>query len=98
MKLVVVGINHKSAPVDIRERLAVPADSLKDALVYLSRYVRAGAILSTCNRTEVYAVGDSSGNAAQTLVTYLAEYHRLPAAEFAHYLYSYEDEEPVMHL
>ena len=98
MKLVVVGLNHKSAPVDVRERLAVPGESLKDALAFLGRYVSAGAILSTCNRTEVYAVADGDRDASQTLMEYLADYHRLPVAEFAHYLYSYQDDDTVRHL
>ena len=54
MSLVVTGVDHHTAPVDLRERLSVERDDLPKALQQLSEFVPQSAILSTCNRTEVY--------------------------------------------
>jgi glutamyl-tRNA reductase len=58
MHVIVVGLSHKTAPVEIREKLAVPESRLREALSRLCSYpgVREGLLLSTCNRVEVYAV------------------------------------------
>ena len=56
MLLHLLGVNHRSAPVEIRERLALSGTALDDALDLLGEYAAHGVILSTCNRTEVYAV------------------------------------------
>ena len=57
MHVIVVGLSHKTAPVEIREKLAVPESRLREALSRLCSYpgVREGLLLSTCNRVEVYA-------------------------------------------
>ena len=62
MHVIVVGISHKTAPVEIRERLAVPESRLGEALGRLCSYpgIREGLLLSTCNRVEVYAVVDAT--------------------------------------
>ncbi|MEK7300838.1 MAG: glutamyl-tRNA reductase, partial [Nitrospirota bacterium] len=60
MHLIVVGLSHKTAPVEIREKLAVPESRMGEALSRLTSYsgVKEGLLLSTCNRVEVYSVVD----------------------------------------
>ena len=60
MNLLVVGVNYRTAPVEIRERLAWSGERLNGALEKLSGYVTHGVILSTCNRTEVYTVAEKA--------------------------------------
>ena len=56
MKLVVVGVNHKTAPIALREKLAFASDDMPTALAQLSGITAASVIVSTCNRTEIYAL------------------------------------------
>lgn len=60
MHIIVVGLSHKTAPVEVREKLAVPESRLDEALARLRSYagIKEGFLLSTCNRVEVYAVVD----------------------------------------
>ena len=65
MSLIAVGLNHKTAPIPVLERLAISAEDLGKALNQLNNYehVLEGAILSTCNRIEVYARSAKSSGA-----------------------------------
>ena len=63
--LVVVGVNHKAAPVAVRERVAFRADELSSALARLCEGQSEATLLSTCNRTEIYAVGEAPDTAAR---------------------------------
>lgn len=99
MHLIVVGLNHRSAPIEVRERLTFAEHALPEALrALLARPgILEGAILSTCNRTEVYAaVRHAAGEGV--LVRFLTDHHHLPEAEFAGHLYVYRDLEAVHHL
>jgi glutamyl-tRNAGlu reductase-like protein len=73
--IVVVGSNHEYAPVDVREQLAFSGDRLVDGLDALQRRVPEGLILSTCNRTEIYAVGDSQDEVEAEIFGFLTGYH-----------------------
>ncbi len=94
MQLTAVGLNHQTAPLSIRERLAFAAASLPDALKALvgSHAAKEAVILSTCNRTELYCVGESDD-----VIRWLAGYHNLPAEQIEPYLYRYQTEEAVRH-
>ena len=59
-----VGLNHHTAPVEIREKVAVNANQLEESLEMLRQYIPNGIILSTCNRTEIYAAGDEPSEEA----------------------------------
>jgi glutamyl-tRNA reductase len=101
MKLVLLGINHKTAPVEVRERLAIPASRLADATRTLAHQpgVREGMILSTCNRVELVTAqegGDESRPA--DLLSFLHQYFALPAAMVEPHLYEYREREAVRHL
>jgi glutamyl-tRNA reductase len=100
MHLVLVGLSHKTAPVAIREKLTFPAQVQEDALNRLTRLdgVREATIVSTCNRTEVYAVTADEEGGVETVIDFLAGYHDLDRHELARYLYVITGETVVRHL
>ncbi len=77
-KIVVVGSNHEYAPIDVREQLAFSGDSLIHGLRVLHESVDEGLILSTCNRTEIYAVGDDPECVTSEIFEFLSGYHSVP--------------------
>ncbi|HGO8167520.1 TPA: glutamyl-tRNA reductase [Neisseria meningitidis] len=94
MQLTAVGLNHQTAPLSIREKLAFAAAALPKAVLNLARSNAAteAVILSTCNRTELYCVGDS-----EEIIRWLADYHSLPIEEIRPYLYALDMQETVRH-
>ncbi len=98
MAFVALGINHRTAPVDIRERVAFAPESLDAALCELVALpqVQEAAILSTCNRTELYCYLDEQN--IQPLIDWLSRYHRLSREQLLPYLYHYPDQEAVRHI
>ncbi|MRS12762.1 MAG: glutamyl-tRNA reductase [Actinobacteria bacterium] len=100
MHLVLVGLSHKTAPVAIREKLTFPAQVQEDALNHLSRIegIREAVIVSTCNRTEVYAVAANEDAGVDSVIGFLADYHDLDRHELARYLYIITGETVVRHL
>ena len=99
MPLITVGINHKTAPVAIREKVAFAPEKMFDALSSLINRDRANeaVIVSTCNRTELYcAVPD--GTSIKQIIQWLSEYHRIPAVELEQYCYAHQDDESVRHI
>jgi len=100
MAILVVGLNHKTAPVEIRERLALPERELKDSLAYLNNYpaLREKVILSTCNRVEIYAEAKEVEVGSENIKDFLSSYHRIPRQEFEQYLYTLYHREAITHL
>ncbi len=100
MKIRVLGLNHKSAPIEIREKVSFSAGSLDRALLALkkSTAVKENLILSTCNRTELYAVVDDKSAAQDPLAVFLADFHGLDPREIAQYLYEKSGRDAVSHL
>lgn len=100
MSVVVVGLNHNSAPVELLERLAIADDDLVKALHQLVNYehVLEGVVLSTCNRIEVYAVVSKFHGGAQDLRNFLAEFRHVAPEDFTDRLYTYHDEAALKHL
>ncbi|WP_332673814.1 glutamyl-tRNA reductase [Aromatoleum sp.] len=96
MQLYALGLNHHTAPLDIRERVAFQPERLDDALHDLTdaRRVREAAILSTCNRTELYFATEQPQLAAD----WLARFHRLPLADVSPYLYTYPQRDAIRHV
>ncbi|MDQ5946131.1 MAG: glutamyl-tRNA reductase, partial [Pseudomonadota bacterium] len=86
MALFTLGINHHTAPLSVREQVAFNADKLQHALTDLTRanVVREAAILSTCNRTEIYCAADNP----ETAVQWLAQYHAIDHGVIQPYLYT----------
>jgi len=95
MTLFALGLNHTTAPLPVRERVVFHVEKLFDALGELTRgkSVAEAAILSTCNRTELYLSAEQPQAAAQ----WLAEYHRLNPSEISPYLYTLPQERAVRH-
>ena len=81
--LFTLGLNHQTAPLAVRERVVFHVERLHEALDELKRgFAQEAAILSTCNRTELYVSGDTPSALAQ----WLARYHRVAPAELQPYL------------
>ena len=95
MQLYALGLNHHSAPVNIRERIAFQPDRLGQALHELTQVgAPEAAILSTCNRTELYfATRDP-----EKVADWLARFHRLNLDEISPYLYTFPDQDAVRHV
>ena len=94
MQLYTIGINHNTAPIAIREHVAFSGDNLRHALGDLTaRDATEAAILSTCNRTEIYV---QSGQ-AEPIVDWLAGYHKLDIASVQPYTYTFSNQEAVKH-
>ncbi|RRQ22382.1 glutamyl-tRNA reductase [Thiohalobacter thiocyanaticus] len=98
MSLIALGINHRTAPVDIRERVAFPAERMPEALRELTGLpgVQEGAILSTCNRTEIYCHLDQAEH--QPILDWLSAYHHLGREQLQPYVYVHPDLDAVKHL
>jgi len=97
MNFQLIGINHKTAPVEVRERLAVPDRKLPEALQQLMRVpgVGEGMILSTCNRVEVLV---QTKNGSTDLRKFLAQYFGLEPASYESHLYEYRQHEAIRHV
>lgn len=99
MKVLLTGLSHHTAPVEVREKLAIPEAELPDALRELRE--RSGAqealILSTCNRVEV-AVTAETAEAAARVTEFLAARQRVDAAWLAGFLYRHQDRDAIRHL
>lgn len=101
MPLVVLGINHTSAPVQVREKLAIGERELPRALASLCALegVSEGALLSTCNRTEVYAsLPADASDGENALAEWLAGWHNLGRHDFDGHLYCYRESAAAGHL
>jgi glutamyl-tRNA reductase len=93
--LFTLGLNHQTAPLAVRERVVFHVERLHEALAELKRgLAREAAILSTCNRTEVYVSADEKPD---ELARWLAGYHRLAPGELQPYLYTLPHERAVRH-
>ncbi|MCS6816041.1 MAG: glutamyl-tRNA reductase [Blastocatellia bacterium] len=101
MTIVLVGLNHRTAPVEVRERLAFTEEELPQALRQLvdGQTITEGLILSTCNRVEVLAVTPLTERAAvERIRAFLRERHRIPPDAYEAALYRYVDRDAVRHV
>ncbi len=100
MKLLLTGVNHKTAPIEVRERLSFDAASLPAALKELRNCpgVLEAMILSTCNRVEVTAAVEDNSNAEEEIAKFLTRGRGVETEAIAPYLYRYRDEEVIRHL
>src|SRR5690554_68614 len=98
MALLTLGINHRTAPVELRERVAFTPERMSEAFAELRAASGASeaAILSTCNRTELYLAGDD--DCAPLVLRWLAGFHDLDAAELEEVLYIHRDADAVRHM
>jgi glutamyl-tRNA reductase len=100
MSVVVVGLSHRTVPLDLLERLAVPRHRLAKALGDLmSRpFVSEAVILSTCHRTEIYVVAERFHGAMQDVRHFLSEMAFVAPEDFSDHLYTYNDDAAASHL
>ena len=102
MAIVLVGLNHKTAPVEVRERLAFTDEACADSLRALvdGEVVREGLIVSTCNRVEVLAAagGQKGAEAVERLSNFLGTVRSTPVEAFGGHLYTHADEAAVRHV
>jgi glutamyl-tRNA reductase len=100
MELIVIGLNHKTAPIEIRERLAFQESEMEKALVQAGTLssLKENMILSTCNRVEIYAASREAEKTISDLKNFLSQYHNLPLKAFEKNLYLFVGEEAVRHI
>jgi glutamyl-tRNA reductase len=100
VSVVVIGLNHRTAPLDLLERMAVAGGQLPKALHDLCTRpnLSEALVLSTCNRTEVYAVAERFHGAYSDIRGFLADFSYLPPEDFADHLYVHYDTAAVSHL
>lgn len=98
MALLSLGINHQTAPVDIREKVAFAPEQMSQALHELQGMpaINESVIVSTCNRTEIYCDTSSVDNGA--IAHWLSAYHGISAESLAPFIYRFTDQEVVRHL
>ena len=94
MSIVVVGVNHRTAPIELLERLAISEEQLPKALHQLDTYdhILEGVILSTCNRVEVYASVSKFHAGTQDVKNFISEFCHVAPEDFADLAYTYHDE------
>jgi glutamyl-tRNA reductase len=102
MRLVTLGINHTTAPLALRELVAFPGEQVVEAVRRLrqdaAHVVHETAILSTCNRTEIYCASDEGLEQVRAPIhEWLAHYHRMSSAQLAPHLYTLDQSDAVRH-
>ena len=89
MQILLVGLNHRSAPLEVRESLSFSPEQLPRALPLLKEVAGECAIQSTCNRTDLYAVSEDPARTARDIVAFVSEFHGLDSQAISPYLYNY---------
>ncbi len=99
MSLITVGLNHTTAPVEVRERIAISPDDIRDSLNSIRAItgIEEAAVLSTCNRTEMICWSNHKSN-SKDLGTWLADHRKFEAATLNQHLYEYHDAEAIHHI
>ncbi|EPY08737.1 glutamyl-tRNA reductase, partial [Paenibacillus alvei TS-15] len=100
MHIIVVGMNYRTAPVEIREKFAVPESDWQEALRQLrqTKSVLECVMVSTCNRTELYVVVDRLHMCGHFIRSFMETWFGISRQQFTPYLYIYEDDQAVEHL
>lgn len=100
MSIIVVGLNHRTADIEMRERFAFPGEKLAEGLKELLSIeeIREGIILSTCNRVEVYCVIFDPADGEREIKTFLSDFHNVPLEKLELILYTYKKEDAVRHV
>ncbi len=100
MEIIVIGLNHKTASIEIRERLAFQESEIEEALRQIKAIpsIREAILLSTCNRVELYATCKEVEEAVQELKEFLSQFHQFPLERFEKNLYLLMGKEAVRHI
>ncbi|MGF1521942.1 MAG: glutamyl-tRNA reductase [Leptolyngbyaceae cyanobacterium] len=100
MNIAVVGLSHKTAPVEVREKLSIPTPQTAEAMAHLTSYphVDEVSILSTCNRLELHIVTEQADQGVREVMQFLSEYGKVPLSELREHLFILLHQDAVMHL
>ena len=100
MNLTLLGINHRTAPVEVREKMNIPEARLAEAVSDLVHRagIREGMILSTCNRVEVTTSAEDEVDAESIIRRFLADHHHCDLGQFSHFFYRLRQQDVVKHL
>ena len=100
MHLLLLGVSHKTAPVDLREKLDFSSRDVGAAVEALAARSSAAesVVLSTCNRSEIYIASDTVDAAREEIIRFLSDYHQLPAESFTPHLFSFSEADVAQHL
>ena len=100
MHLFLLGVSHRTAPVDLRERLDFSSRDLGAAAqsVAARPSMTESVVLSTCNRSEIYVASSDPARARDELVSFLSDYHHVPAPIFQPHVFALEDSAAAAHL
>jgi glutamyl-tRNA reductase len=100
MNIAVVGLSHKTAPVEIREKLSIPEPQTESAIAHLTSYphIDEVAILSTCNRLEIYIVASETDQGIREVTQFLSEHSKFPVSSLRQHLFVLLHEDAVMHI
>jgi glutamyl-tRNA reductase len=100
MHLFLIGVSHRTAPVELRERLDFSSRDVGAAVEALAtrRSAAETVVLSTCNRSEIYVASADTERARQDVIAFLAEYHQVPEDVFLPHVFSSHDHEAARHL
>ena len=100
INLILVGVNHKTTPVEIREKLAFTKGKIEKSVDRLFNFpdIIEHTILSTCNRVEIYARANCQDSAIKAIKQFICDFHEVSPVELEDHFYSYRNEEAVEHL
>lgn len=100
MHILAVGLNYRTAPVEVREKFAFSEQDLPIALAQLkkTKSILECVIVATCNRTEIYAVVDRLHMCGHFIRSFIESWFQIPTSEFNNHLYIYEDDQAIRHL
>ncbi|ACB53324.1 transfer RNA-Gln reductase [Crocosphaera subtropica ATCC 51142] len=100
MNIAVVGLSHKTAPVEVREKLSIQEAKIEEALTHLKGYphIEEVAVISTCNRLEIYAVVTDTEKGVVEITQFLSEIGHIPLSYLRRYLFTLLHQDAVRHL
>jgi glutamyl-tRNA reductase len=100
VNLILVGVNHKTTPVEIREKLAFTQGKIEESVDRLLNFpdIIEHTILSTCNRVEIYARANCQDSAIKSIKQFICDFHELSPIELEDHFYSYRNEKAIEHL
>ncbi len=100
MNIAVVGLSHKTAPVEVREKLSIPEPQVEGAIAHLLSYphLEEVAIVSTCNRLEIYIVTHETEQGVREVTQFLSEHSKIPVPSLRQHLFVLLHQDAVMHL
>ena len=100
MNIAVVGLSHKTAPIEVREKLSIPEAQIDGAIAHLLSYAHVDevTILSTCNRLEIYIVSSETTQGINEVTQFLSEHSKLPIISLRHHLFMLLHADAVTHV